>query len=184
MMTDVEHGRNVEKATRTPEPVRPNFVGIAFLIAMIVVGVVYVVAAISYGISAETNPMGPGAAPAALGILLIVCCLVLLGQEYRSQRKATAAAQEGLASAEPPPQGARDLVKPLLILVFLLAGLMLAQVVGMLIAMPLAVIGIALFVERIKPIQALLMGTITALMLWLVFQQLLSIRFPNSLIGL
>lgn len=167
----------------TPKPVRPNYVGMAFLAFLLVLGAVYAGVALSYGLSAETNPLGPGAAPAAMGLLLAVGCLILLGQEIRGHRQAKAAAAEGAAPGPAAP-GGRELVKPLLILLILVAGLMLTPLIGMLIAMPLVVMSIALFVEKLKAVPTLIMGAVTALMLWLVFQQLLSIRFPTSLIGL
>ncbi|GAA1128420.1 tripartite tricarboxylate transporter TctB family protein [Citricoccus alkalitolerans] len=165
-------------------PPRPNYVGMAFLVFLAVLGIAYVAMSLSYGLSAETNPLGPGAAPAALGILLVVGCLVLLMQEVRTHRKAAAAAAQGIAPTEVAEPGVRDLVKPVLILLIVVAGLMLTPVVGMMIAMPLVVLAIALFVEKLKPVPALIMAAVTALMLWLVFQQLLSIRFPTNLIGL
>ncbi|MFC7403274.1 tripartite tricarboxylate transporter TctB family protein [Citricoccus sp. GCM10030269] len=155
-------------------PVRPNYVGAGFLVIMIAVGIAYVSVAVSYGLSADTNPLGPGAAPAALGILLIVGCLVLLAQEVLAYRRGSAEAAPGI----------REAVKPITILLILVVGLMLAPILGMLVAMPLAVVAIALLVEKLKIVPALIMGAVTALMLWLVFQQLLSVRFPNSLIGL
>ncbi|NUL45779.1 hypothetical protein F7P69_11330 [Cellulosimicrobium funkei] len=156
----------------------------AFLVFLTVLGIAYVVTSLSYGWSAETNPLGPGAAPATLGLLLIAGCLLLLLQEVRSYRKAAAEAAQGIPPTEAAAPGVRDLVKPVLILLIVVAGLMLTPVVGMMIAMPLVVLAIALFVEKLKPVPALIMAAVTALMLWLVFQQLLSIRFPTNLIGL
>lgn len=189
MMTDAERQHEASPAgssvrQHSAHPVRPNYMGMAFLVFLALLGIVYVGMSLSYGWSAETNPLGPGAAPAALGILLIAGCLVLLMQEVRSHRRAVAAAAQGLPPAEAAAPGVRDLVKPVLILLIVVAGLMLTPVVGMMIAMPLVVLAIALFVEKLKPVPALIMAAVTALMLWLVFQQLLSIRFPTNLIGL
>lgn len=208
MMTDAEHDRHMpsapsdsqqadamqEQPSSSPQdtPIspegatapRPNYVGLVFLSLMAVVGIVYVATSLSYGLTAETNPLGPGAAPAALGLLLVAGCLVLLGQEAVAYRKAKAAAKTGARTHDPVPPGARDLVKPVIILLILVVGLMLVPLVGMIIAMPISVMAIALFVEKTKPVPVVIMGAVTALMLWLLFDQLLSVRFPNSLIGL
>lgn len=175
------HGSGSSPTLRAP---RPNYVGMAFLGVLTVLGATYAGVAMSYGLTAETNPLGPGAAPAILGLLMVGCCLVLLGQEFRGYRKNKAAANEGVPSTGPEPAGARELAKPLLILLLLTGGLMLVPLVGMIIAMPLSVMAIALVVEKLKPIPAVIMGLVTAGMLWLIFDQLLSVRFPNSLMGL
>jgi len=156
----------------------------AFLGLLTVLGATYAGMAMSYGLNAETNPLGPGAAPAVLGLLMVGCCLVLLGQEFRGYRKNKAAADAGALSTGANPAGVRELAKPLLILVLLTGGLMLVPLVGMILAMPLSVMAIALLVEKLKPVPAVIMGVVTALMLWLIFDQLLSVRFPNSLVGL
>lgn len=165
------------------ESVRPNYVGIGFLVSMIVMGGAYTVMAFGYGLSAERNPMGPGAAPAVLGLLLITGCLFVLGQEFRSYRRARAANREEGEQEEAGPPAARELVKPLMIVLVLLAGLMLAPVVGMTISMTAVVIVIALVVEKVKLLPSLIMGAVSALMLWGIFQQVLNVRFPDSLIG-
>ncbi|MEV4900049.1 tripartite tricarboxylate transporter TctB family protein [Citricoccus sp. NPDC055426] len=167
-----------------PAAPRPNYVGLGFLGFLLVVGAAYTVVAVGYGMTAETNPLGPGAAPAAMGALLMLGCLLLLGQEIRSYRRAKAASDRGEEHGHEAQPGARDLVKPILILLILIAGLMLTPITGMMIAMPLVVMAIAFFVEKLKPVYILIMGAVTALMLWLVFDLLLSVRFPTSLIGL
>ncbi|MGO1884526.1 MAG: tripartite tricarboxylate transporter TctB family protein [Citricoccus sp.] len=156
----------------------------AFLAFLLILGAAYAGVALSYGLTAETNPLGPGAAPAVMGLLLMAGCLILLAQEFRGYRRAKAAVAEGRRHEQESQPGARDLVKPILILLILVAGLMVTPLIGMMIAMPLVVLSIALFVERLKPTTALIMGAVTALMLWLVFDLLLSVRFPNSLMGL
>lgn len=171
-------------AAPAPAAPRLNYVGLGFLGFLLVLGVAYTAVALGYGLTAETNPLGPGAAPAAMGALLALGSLLLLGQEVRAHRRAKAAAARGEDHRQDVQPGARDLVKPVLILLILITGLMLTPVTGMMIAMPLVVIAIAWFVEKLKPVYILVMGAVTALMLWLVFDLLLSVRFPTSLIGL
>lgn len=170
-------------AVSTPAAPRPDYVGLGFLGFLFVLGAAYTGVALTYGLTAETNPLGPGAAPAAMGSLLMVGCLLLMAQEVRAHRRARTAVAHGEDPGRDEAPGVRDLAKPVLILLIVIAGLMLTPVTGMLIAMPLVVMAIARFVERLKPLPVLAMGAVTALMLWLVFDLLLSIRFPTSLIG-
>lgn len=168
------------------EDVRPNYVGMGFLLAMVVLGGVYAAMAFGYGLSAETNPMGPGAAPAFLGILLIIGCLVLLTQEVVGYRRArSGAASDDDAGGEFTPRpAARELTRPLLLVVILLGGLLLTPVVGMTVSMAAAVLAIARVIERLGWIPSSIMTAATALMLWGVFEQLLDVRFPENLVGI
>lgn len=169
---------------------KSNYVGIGFLIFLIILAAVFTFMAIGYGLTAEGSPMGPGAAPAALGTLLMIGTTVLLWREFSSAKRAAVhEGSSGRVEGTKPggagkAQNGKELVKPLLILLILAAGLALTPITGMMIAMALAVMAVAIFIEKIKPVSALIMSAVAALMLWLVFDQLLSVRFPDSIIGL
>src|SRR5699024_10239993 len=180
---DSEEPRDPEISSARDAP-RPNFVGIGLLLVLIFVGIGYSVTAFSYGFSAENSPIGPGAVPGFLGILLVIGSLVILAQEIRafrqaqSQAKARGKEEDVDTTGRTPP--ARAVVKRLLIVLVLAGGCMLSPVVGMTLSIPLAAVVIARAIEKIRPFCALIMGAVTVLMLWGIFQQCLNVRFPSS----
>ncbi|MFC7405730.1 tripartite tricarboxylate transporter TctB family protein [Georgenia alba] len=193
-----------ERESRAPAAESPaaRWIGIGFAAFLAAAGVYFTLTAFGFGITAEGTPIGPGAVPAGLGVLLVVSAVVVLVGDARALRggaRRSAPATGGLGTPdggtpdeptpEAPDDGAgrtehRTLLRAALVVALLGCGLALTQVVGMVLGLAMAVVAICLVVERMPPVRALLLGAVTAVLLWLVFGVLLSVNFPSSMIGL
>lgn len=175
-MSSVEHAGEERESDR-PHRLRHQ-VGIGFLAVLIAIGAYFALTAFGFGIAAEGTPIGPGAVPAGLGIVLIVGSGVLLVAEVRALRATPR--EEG---APRLGKEARDLLRAFLVIALLGVGLAVTPVIGMVLALTLSVALIAAIVERLSPLKVLIVSAVAFAILWVVFGVILDVNFPRSMIG-
>ncbi|WP_324276423.1 hypothetical protein [Blastococcus brunescens] len=101
-------------------------VGMGFLVFLMLVGAYFALTAFGFGVTAEGTPIGPGAVPAGLGVMLVVGAGVLLVGEVRGFTRARADRAAGPVAVTKPEHPGRDLLRALAVIALLGVGLALA----------------------------------------------------------
>ncbi len=166
---------------------RGEYVAAAILV---VLGAVFAVSSLDYGIFGEGARIGPGFLPSIVGVLLVVFGSAIALQTRR-ERSGAAAPGDGDAShpvrAEevmPPGEGdSGTFGSVVLILALLGAAVFLSQYIGFLVAFTLMVFAILTAVEREKAWFSLLIAIGIGVVAWLVFEAFMGIGLPAGVLG-
>lgn len=172
-----------------------------FAVALMVMGALASVESWRYGLTDETSPLGPGAAPFILGLGLVILGALLVLDGARSRRRERALPVEDAVSlavtraggrregTAPDPRrswfGAilqdRGLLNAFAILAILAVALAMTPVVGLIPALALAIFAVGRLVERLSWRASISLGVGGGLFLWLVFAEFLNVRVPTGL---
>lgn len=175
--------------TVTPTP-RLEVGGWIVRAVFLVLSILIIVGAIGYGIRDDEGLVGAGMMPFAAGLVMLVATLWEGVGEFRRQRTALpqAPVENAIADADAveattrtPAEQRRAVITSFVVI---LATLLVARVVGLLIALSLMVLVLIWPVER-KPWWSGVIGGVAAFLFgWLVFGVLLDVPLPTGMLGL
>jgi putative tricarboxylic transport membrane protein len=131
-------------------------------------------ASFGFGITGEGGQVGPGFLPLVSGVLLAgLSAATLVGTLRRT------------APEQPVEQAERRRVRTLwIVFAMLLAALLLVPVTGFLVAFGLLVFAVSAFVERRRPVPALVVAVVATLVIYAVFVLFLNVPLPGGLLGI
>lgn len=161
--------------------------GVGFALFIVLIGMIVISQAWEYGLGDDENLIGPGTAPVALGLLIVVGGLLIALKDMRSLKhlRNDHQPEEGTVKAE--NSGRIYLVNTVLLPSFIIAifvgGVYLSQFTGLLLTLSATVFVCGLVIERMALRKSLIMAAATLVLGYLLFDLLLSARFPESVVG-
>ncbi|MEU3848055.1 tripartite tricarboxylate transporter TctB family protein [Micrococcus terreus] len=179
-------------AQSAPEPSSDNSLlpahlisGLVVALALAGVGIFAIVEGLSYGLGDSENIIGPGTAPVTLGGLLLAGSLSIGAREAYKLRQGLKASP---TSSGINTQGAREyllrsILVPILIVALFGAGIYASQYIGLFIALSATVLACGLLIERMSLLKSAILAAATMLIGFVLFDVLLSVRFPSSTVG-
>jgi hypothetical protein len=177
-------------STRDEPPSRYLFEA-GFAALLFVIGAFVFLTGLDYGVRGDDALIGPGAAPLVLGVLLSIGALVIFASSIRKFREAAKQNQDADRDlrvtrrlSEAAVYTRKSVLRPMSIIALVGLGFSLIPLLGVIVSMSLTVVVLAMVVERLRLFPALIMGIVAAIVLWLIFVQLLSVRLPTGLVGL
>lgn len=163
------------EADRAPAP-RPGM--IAAHLVLTALGAAFALGSLAYDWTTEDGTIGAAVMPRVVGALLALVGLALLRQELAGAAPAEDDAPPGPAAATGPAGKYRMPI----VVVTMWAAAALVPVLGLLLALVLAMLFLLAVVERIAPLRAVLISAATYVVAHLTFVTLLGAPLPLGLL--
>lgn len=163
------------------------WLGVGFALLLVLIGIIVISQAWEYGLGDDENLIGPGTAPVALGALIGVGGILIALTDLRSlksfRREHRLEEQPRTTEKSGRTYLAGKVLTPSFIVLIFILGVYLSQFTGVLLTFSAAVFVCGIVVDRTAVWKSLVMALATLLLGYLLFDLLLSARFPESAVG-